>query len=430
VKVDIIVGALWGDEGKGKLVGAIGHEYDAVLRVNASTNAGHRVHDARGVHVTRQLPSVFWPERTLLVLAPGALLNLGALADEVAARPDLDALRGRLRVASSIALVLRPYVEKGQTGMSQVIGSTHQGTGPSAVARAARHALRLHDVEAVVRAAPNAAEEALLLLARTCAETSPARFASDDPATLAYCADVLRGLVEAFARLEALVGRFCVDYTALLHDELRGRALIEGCNGLLLDNLHGALPHVTSASTNLGAMLSGANLPPACVERAIVVAAAYATCLGKRPFPTELTDDEAAPMRARCDEVDVAEGQPRRLGWLDLPALRKALVGCAGALLHVNKLDALSGVERLRVCVRYRVGDRALEVMPDDPRLVRRAAPEYLELEGWREPLSGARRLADLPPAARRYVEALQGLLPNRIASLGVGPRSEDLVPL
>ena len=263
---DVIVGALWGDEGKGKLVGAIGGGYDAVLQVNASTNAGHCVHDGTAARVTRQLPSVFGPGRTLLVLAPGALLNLEALADELLARHDLPTLRGRVRVASSITLVLRPYVEKGQGGLSLTLGSTHQGTGPSAVARTARHALRLFDVEAAWRGLAFGADRAEVLgkLERTCVETSPEHFRPGEPATAAYCADVLEGLVLAFDRLEGALGPgWCVDYTALLRGELRGaRLLIEGCNGLLLDNLHGALPHVTSASTNVGAMLAGANLSP------------------------------------------------------------------------------------------------------------------------------------------------------------------------
>ncbi len=426
----MIVGALWGDEGKGKLVGAIGGGYDAVLRVNASTNAGHCVHDGTAVRVTRQLPSVFGPGRTLLVLAPGALLNLEALADELLARHDLAALRGRVRVASSIALVLRPYVEKGQGGLSLTLGSTHQGTGPSAVARTARHALRLFDVEAARRDQDR--DEVLGKLERTCVETSPERFRSGDPVTAAYCADVLDGLALAFDRLEAALGPgWCVDYTALLRGELRGaRLLIEGCNGLLLDNLHGALPHVTSASTNVGAMIAGANLSPLGLGRVWVVAAAYATCLGKRPFVTELDGRTADHLRARCDEVDVAQREPRRLGWLDLPALRKALAGCDGAALHLNKLDVLSGLPRLKVCTRYRLADgRTVEAMPDDPRQVRTAAAEYEELEGWSAELAEVRRFADLPAAAQAYVRFVEERLPGlRFESLGVGPRSADLV--
>lgn len=433
LKVDVIVGALWGDEGKGKLVGAIGRDYDAVLRVNASTNAGHCVNDGARTHVTRQLPSVFFPRTTQLAIGPGALLNLVALADEAATRPDLEEVRDKVRVASSVALVIRPYVEKGQGGMSRVIGSTHQGTGPTAVARAARHALHLYDVEAAARGEPGAVDELQAKLVRTCVETSPDRFADDHPDTATYCQDVSAELVLAFRRLEQTLGAFAVDYTAWLTDlhATGRRALIEGCNGLLLDNLHGAQPNVTSASTNLGAMLCGANVSPASVGTAWVVAAAYATCLGKRPFPTEMPAATAALLRARCDEVDVAQHEPRRLGWLDLPALRKALAGCHGAVLHLNKLDALGGEGGpgvIRICTRYRLGERTFDVMPDDPRLVRQVVPDYVEVPGWTASISDVRSFDALPPAAQDYVRQVQRLLPNEVVSVGVGPRNDDLV--
>jgi adenylosuccinate synthase len=425
--VDVIVGAYFGDEGKGKLVGATGHGYDAVLRVNASTNATHKVCDGEHTWITRQLPSVFFPRATRLVLAPGALLNLPALAEELAARPDLDTLAGNLAVASSIALVLPPYIEKGQGGMSLVIGSTRQGTGPSAVARTARHALHLHDVEAVVAGAAGAREEALEKLARTVRETWPERPAPPSPA---YLDELLDEQVAAFRAVAALVGRFSVDYTRLLATRLSAaRALlIEGCNGLLLDNLHGAHPHVTSTSTNVAAMLMGANLSPFWLRQAIVVTSAYANCLGKRPFPTEQSGAVAEHLHARCDERDVAAGELRRVGWLDVPGLRKALAGCAGAVLHLSKLDALSGLSELCVCTHLDVDGKLVEVLPDDPRAVRRARPVYLTLPGWSEPLGEARRFADLPAAARGYVLAVERLLGHRVVSLGVGPRNQDLI--
>jgi len=415
ITADVIVGGCFGDEGKGKLVAALCRDYDVVMRVNASTNAGHRVHDGTRAFVTRQLPSVFFPERTLLVIAPGALLNLPALAEELQGRPDRDALRGKVKVASSISLVLPPYIEKGQGGMSTLLGSTHQGTGPSAVARAARHSLHLYDLRAP-------AEEVGPKIRRTCRETRPELDASDR-----YCDELLAGQIDALRRVEEIAGDFCIDYTAWLA-AFDGRVLIEGCNGLLLDNLHGAHPHVTSTSTNLGAMLSGAHLPPACARRAIVVIAAYASCLGKRPFPTELSSAESEHFRTRCDEVDPAQGRPRRLGWLDLPGLRKSLSGCAGAEVHLNKLDVLSGLRTIRVCTRYAIDGREFTVMPDDPRLAARAAPRYVELDGWNEPLADVRRFDDLPPAARRYVEFVARELAARIASIGVGPRTADII--
>ncbi len=433
-KADVIVGGFFGDEGKGKYVGAVGHDYDAVLRVNASTNAGHCVNDGETTHVTRQLPSVFFPRRTLLVIAPGALLNPVALREEVEGRPDHTELQGKLKVASSVSLVIRPYVEKGQGGHSNHIGSTHQGTGPSAVARAARHSLHLYDVQAVAEGGEAERAAVLQKLERTCVETTPLRFAAEPRAAehLRYYDEVLDELVAAYARVRELAGDICVDYSRVVIDlqDAGGRVLLEGCNGMLLDNLHGAHPHVTSAPTNLGAMICGANLSPAAVDRSIVVISSYATCLGKRPFPTEASEAEASHFFENCNEVDPAEHKRRRVGWLDLPGLRKALAGSRGAELHMNKLDVLSGLERIKVCTHYTVDGRRVDVLPDDPLQYARAEAVYEKVEGWSEELTGVRRFEDLPAAARRYVELVDGALPNRIASLGVGPANDDLITL
>lgn len=432
LRADVIVGALWGDEGKGKFVGYVGHGYDAVLRVNASTNAGHCVNDGKTTYVTRQLPSVFFPKQTRLVVAPGALMNLNALADEIRERPDRAELRGKVLVASSVALLIRPYVEKGQGGRSLLMGSTHQGTGPAAVARTARHALRLWDVQHAAQGGEAERREVLQKIADTCRETSPDRFGKDAASDGPYHRGVLDELLGAWRYLsDVLGGEFCVDYTALLVEDLRAgdkKILLEGCNGLLLDNLHGALPHVTSASTNVAAMLCGANLAPVDAGTVTVVMAAYANCLGKRPFPTEVPDSIADPILARCNEIDVAQGQKRRLGWLDAPALRKALAGCSGAVLHLNKLDALTGTLPLKICTHYEVGGRELAVMPDDPSLVAQAKPKLMDVAGWTQDLRGAREWSALPEAARAYVKAVQALLPNRIVSVGTGPANSDRV--
>jgi adenylosuccinate synthase len=338
-----------------------------------------------------------------------------------------------VQVASSVALLIRPYVEKGQGGRSLQLGSTHQGTGPAAVARTARHALRLWDVQHAV-AGDEAARAAVLgRIAETCRETQPDRFGRDAVADDRYHREVLEENLTAWRGLEEALGPFCVDYTRFLLEALRQgdrRVLLEGCNGLLLDYLHGALPHVTSASTGVSAMLSGANLAPADAGTVTVVMAAYATCLGKRPFPTEMPPALAAPLLTRCNEVDVAVGAPRRLGWLDLPALRKALAGCAGAVLHLNKLDALTGTSPLRICTHHRVDDQELAVMADDPDAVAQARPRYLELPGWTEDLRGARRWEDLPAAARAYVQAVAERLPCPIVSIGTGPANLDHVSL
>lgn len=430
LKVDVITGALYGDEGKGKVVSARGRGYDAILRVNASTNATHCVTDGVCAHVTRQMPSLFFGDRTELVLAPGALLNLPALADEVASRGDVAGLPGRVRIATTCALVLPPYIEKGQGGMSVALGSTHQGTGPSVVARAGRHTLRVYDILAA-REGGEARREVLARLRRTSAETLPQVYGALDASAPVF-AGWLDAQIEATRRLDALLGpTWPTPYTEWLRALQRrdgARALIEGCNGMLLDNLHGGLPHVTSTPTGPAAMLAFAHLSPAHVERLIVVMAAYGTCLGKRPFVAEMTADEARHFYERCDEVDPTQHQLRRLGWLDLPALRKALTGAEGATLHMNKLDVLSGAGPIKLCVAYLVDGVRREVMPDDPRAVARATPVWEVLPGWDDTLREVRAWSDLPANARAYVARVEEALELPIASVGVGPRDQDVV--
>lgn len=267
----------------------------------------------------------------------------------------------------------------------------------------------------------------------TCRETLPQEFHADTDENRGYDADVLNELMRAYQQVERMVGMFCVDYTDLLVHRMRARSwrvLVEGCNGLLLDNLHGAHPNVTSTSTNIGALMCGAHLSPADVGVIFVVMGAYATSLGKRFMATEMTEQEARTVYARCVEIDPAEGKQRRLAWLDLPGLRKALAGATGAVLHMNKLDVLTGINPLKMCTHYRIDGRDWHTMPDDPRVHARAEAQYLTLEGWNEEIQHVRTWDELPVNARRYVRTVQELLPNRVVSLGVGPRNEDVVRL
>lgn len=427
LSVDIVVGALWGDEGKGKYVANVCQEYDAVLRVNASTNAGHCVDDGKNQYVTRQLPSYFHPKNTDLIVSPGALLNLPRLKEEIEERPDIKELRGRLKVASSISLVLDSYVMKTHGKQSQMIGSTHQGTGPSAVARCARHSLHLYDIEAAL----NGDSSILDKIAHTTRETLPGQFDEDNEENREFFQKILDDNIQAFQRIQDLIGPFCVDYTYYIGEDLRKkkkRVLIEGCNGLLLDNLHGAQPHTTSAPTNLGAMITGANFAPQEVENTVVVMAAYSTCLGKRPFPSEMSEEESSHFYKNCNETDVAEAIRRRLGWLDIPALRKALVGSANASLHLNKLDVFSGVSTIKVCARYEIDGSMYDYMPDDPRLIERAIPHYESLPGWTDSISGCQEFSELPQNAQSYVRRIEEWLGLKICSIGTGPKNADFI--
>jgi adenylosuccinate synthase len=309
-----------------------------------------------------------------------------------------------------------------------MIGSTHQGTGPSAVARCARHSLHLYDIEAAMDG-----QYSLVLekVAHTARETLSGRFDEDSEENRNYFKQVLDANIAAYKKIEEMIGPFSVDYTRYLAEDLRpnkNKALIEGCNGMLLDNIHGAQPHTTSASTNLGAMICGANFSPHEVVNCMIVTAAYTTCLGVRPFPTEMSEQESQHFFENCNETDVAEAVRRRIGWLDIPALRKALAGSIGATLHLNKLDVLSGLKSIKVCTHYLIDGKKLAYMPDDPQLVERVKPQYEVLPGWSESLAGIKEFRDLPKEAQAYVNKIEEWLGFNVTSLGTGPRNDDLI--
>lgn len=428
--IDIVLGGLLGDEGKGKLIGRIGEGYDAVLRVNASTNAGHCVSDGNNQYVTRQLPSVFYPQHTQLVVAPGALFNLEAFYDELTSRPDLKHLFDKVKVASSISLVIKPYLEKDREHIGNLLDSTRQGTGPSASARSMRHSLRLFDVEEAAKHQYRY-QSVLNKLCLTTKETLPYRFQDDQSSLTAYCQEELDNLIAVFKKTQEIIGDFCVDYTEYATRNLilpGNELLIEGCNGLLLDNLHGMHPYVTSASTNIGAMLSGANFSHSSIRKVIIVISAYATCLGKRPFPTEMDDVASQHFFDNCNEVDVAESKKRRIGWLDLPALRKALSGCSGSVLHLNKLDVLSGLKHIKVSTSYQLEEKKLQMMPDNPYLHEYLTPHFEILEGWQESLQDCRSFGDLPLQAQAYINFISAQLAMPIESVGVGPDNQQFI--
>lgn len=429
--IDVIVGGFLGDEGKGKFVGGIAHQYDAVMRVNATTNAGHWVSDGINQYVTRQLPSVFFPTRTELLISPGALLNLNALVEEVSERPDLTHLYNKVKIASSISLVILPYLTKDRQGLSEKLGSTKQGTGPSAAARAARHSLHLYDVHAAIYLGKK--DEVLDKIKLTCEETLPLQFLETNESTQSYFKNILEELIESYLHLEELVGRFMVDYTDyfnLGYLSNHRSVLIEGCNGMLLDNLHGMHPYVTSCSTNIGAMLSYANVSITNIRHIFVVLSAYSTCLGIRPFPAELDEESSRHFFQNCNEIDVAEHKKRRIGWLDIPALRKALSGANGAYIHMNKLDVLSGLPSIKICTHYMAKGQKYEVLPDNPYIHDQLEAQYMELPGWNVPLQSIEAFDDLPANAKKYVETVQQLLPIPIVSLGVGPHNQNVIQI
>lgn len=430
MKVDVIVGGLYGDEGKGKVVSHLGNvnKYDYVFRVNASTNASHSVQleGADKIIVTKQLPSVFFNDDVKFVVGPGAVLNISALKEEVYSRPD--DLMGKVSIASTICLLIEPYIKKTvDSSISKSLGSTNQGTGVAVVARTRRHCLRLYDVQ-------NCSEGRITIddlidkIVFTSMETDSIYYSKKGKT---HFKPIAEKLVKEYEEIVRKIGEFSVDYTQFLNSiPTDAKVLIEGCNGIMLDNLHGLNPYTTSASTAINALMNGANISPYEINESYIICTGYFCCLNKRPFITEMNAKDAEKIYCNNDEVDNAEGMRRRIGWCDLPTLKKALTGHKCAKLIINKLDIMKDLEKVKICTKYVLADgRQVEYMPDNLLDVETATPIYKEFEGWGD-ISKATCKDDLPENLLKFLKFIEDETNFKIEYIGNGRTQKALIKL
>jgi adenylosuccinate synthase len=418
----VIVGAQWGDEGKGKVVDLYAEAADLVVRYAGGPNAGHTLVVGAESLVVRLIPSGILRPRTRCVMAQGMVVDPGVLVGEIAALEARGhAIDGRLFV-SDRAHVILPYhplidaLREGAAGAGTKIGTTKRGIGPCYEDKAARRGVRVGDL-----ADPKRCEG---LVARAVAAWAPVirDLGGEPPSPAAIMAE----LAPLAARLRPLVA----DTSALIEGALSAgqRVLIEGAQGTLLDVDHGTYPFVTSSSAVAGGACAGAGIGPTRIRRVVGLTKAYATRVGEGPFPTELEDATGERIRAAGHEFGSVTGRPRRTGWIDLPALRYAarVNGLDG--LALTKLDVLTGLPEVRACVAYdtpagRTRDFPIEALAT-------AAPVYETFPGWREDLAAARTIGDLPRAARDYVQFLEREAGVGVDIVSVGARRDETITL
>jgi len=419
----VIVGAQWGDEGKGKIVDFCTQHADVVVRYAGGPNAGHTLVVGDDKLIVRLIPSGILRPNTRCVLGQGMVIDAEVLVKEIEEleRRGLDPIK-RLFVSDRAHLIL-PYhvaidtLRETSQPAAVAIGTTKKGIGPAYEDKAARRGVRaglLADLSRLEKAV----EQAIFGWA-------PTLRAFDQRVPIAAeIVDALRPLADR------LVPRLA-DTSLLLADAMRtGQSvLLEGAQGTLLDIDHGTYPYVTSSSAAAGGAVSGAGIGPRCIDTVLGITKAYTTRVGAGPFPTELADDTGKKLREAGAEFGSVTGRPRRTGWIDLPALRYAarVNGLDG--LAVTKLDVLTGHEKIGVCVAYETKDGRTRDFPidliDRPGL---ATPIYETLDGWREPLGAVRSLSDLPAAARAYLAFVEREVGVQIYLLSVGARRSETV--
>jgi adenylosuccinate synthase len=415
----VVVGAQWGDEGKGKIVDALAADSDIVARYQGGPNAGHSVVYAGATRVLHMVPSGVLQPATRNLIGNGVVVDPTKLREEVAGLEALGLQVTRRLGVSAAAHVILPYhraVEAAAESGPGAIGTTGRGIGFAYRDKAARTGIRVDDLLDPGRL------EAL-------ADRNLARLRREFPeveslATMSG-ATLRAGLAECVAWLEPMV----CDVSRELHGALHvgRRVLLEGAQGTLLDLDHGTYPFVTSSYASAAGAPLGVGLGPRAVDRVIGVTKAYATRVGHGPFPSEMPEAEAARLREAGEEYGATTGRPRRCGWLDLPALRYAVRVNGLDALVMTKLDVLDAFDEIRVAESYERDGARLEDAPAGAAALERCRPVWRRFAGWRSSTSGARRWVDLPARAREYVEWIERAcgVPIERVSVGAGREAE-----
>ncbi len=415
----VVVGAQWGDEGKGKLVDVLAEKADWVVRYQGGANAGHTVHIADKSFVLHQIPSGILHPGVRCAIGNGVVMDPETLFTEV---DELIAdgvdVEGRLYVSERAHLVM-PYhklVDKASAA-SKAIGTTGRGIGPAYEDKVARRGVRVLDLRNPGRLrelVTAGVERANAQLERSGSEL---RASVDDTfATLDALAPRLLGLAE--------------DVGLCVHRAIkRGAAvLLEGAQGSMLDIDHGTYPFVTSSNTTVGGAATGVGISPMALQCALGVVKAYTTRVGHGPLPTEFAEPLQTQVRTLGHEFGATTGRARRCGWFDGVVVRYAARVNGLTALAITKLDVLDTLDELLVCTGYRINGDVHTEFPADLQLLEHAEPVYETMPGWNQSTQDARKLEDLPAAARAYLDRLEQLCETPIAYVSVGTRRDQII--
>jgi adenylosuccinate synthase len=411
--VTAVVGAQWGDEGKGKITDYLAQQADVVVRYQGGSNAGHTVVNEHGTFKLHLVPSGIFNPNALCIVGPGTVVDLPSLVQEIEMLETRGIPTANLRVSDRAHLVL-PYhialdrLDERERGRRR-LGTTGRGVGPAYADKVARHGIQVYEVRDARRFRTRVAHE--LLVKNAILE----RF-GDAPLDPKEVAD---DVLAAASKL----GDRIVDTLPLVEDAVArdARILLEGQLGAMRDLDWGIYPYVTSSNPLAGGAAVGAGIAPRHITRVIGVVKAYSTAVGEGPFPTELAGREADELRERANEYGATTGRPRRVGWFDAVASRHAHRLNAFTEIAVTKLDMLGRYERIPFCVAYEIDGKRTTDMPPTATL-ERATPCYEELPGWGSDITGVTDRSRLPSAAASYLKRIEEAVGAPVGMVGIGP--------
>jgi adenylosuccinate synthase len=419
----IIVGAQWGDEGKGKIVDIFAESADLVVRFQGGNNAGHTIVADGKKFVLHLIPSGVLHKAKTCIIGCGVVVDPEVLLSEIAALKGMGYLQDDTKfLVSENAHLIMPWhkaldqareAAKGQ----KKIGTTMRGIGPAYEDKAGRRGVRVGDLlrkKSLPAKLKEGLDEANFLLEHRFGR-SPLKY---------------KEIADQYADYATRLAPYITDTVAFLHNEIkRGRRVLwEGAQGTLLDIDHGTYPFVTSSSTVAGSACAGSGIGPVVIENVIGITKAYTTRVGSGPFPTELNDEIGARLREAGAEFGATTGRPRRCGWLDIVALRRAVMlnGLTG--LAITKLDVLQGMKKIKVCTSYKVKGKTLENFPIDAEVLSNCEPVYEELNGWKDEIRDVRLIEDLPAPALKFIRRIETLLDVPVNLVSVGPARQETI--
>lgn len=423
-KTLVVIGAQWGDEGKGKIIDLISQNADVVVRFNGGNNAGHTVIVDGKTYRFRLLPSGVISPKTLNIIATGVIVNLNGLLEEIEEAEKNGLSIRNLYISDRSPLVLpyhilldKFYEEKRG---NKKIGTTARGIGPAYTDHFSRDTIHVGDL--LDKEVFREKLEYIYSLKR-------AILSSDF--MIPSFEEIYNSQIEAFEKL--MEKRVVVtDTSKLIYDNIKAekRILFEGAQGTLLDINFGTYPFVTSSFTISGGVCVGAGLPPQCINKIVGVIKAYTSRVGEGPFPSEITDELAEIIREKGQEYGTVTRRPRRVGWLDFVALRYAKRINGFTDLAITKLDVLSGLDRIKFVIAYKYNGKIIEEFPSSLNILEKCEPIIEEISGWKQPLKGIKKYEELPENVIRYIERIEKELETKVTIIGTGPARDEVILL
>lgn len=415
----VIIGAQWGDEGKGKIVDYLTEKCDYVVRFQGGCNAGHTVVVGNEKYILHLIPSGILHKGKKCFIGNGVVLDPSGLLKEI------DTLMSKgievdnnLYIAKNCHLIM-PYhiaIEE-QVEKKKKIGTTKKGIGPCYTDKIARNGVRMVDLlyPEILKNKIRANLEIINFLLKNL-----------------YGSDILdeEQIFNQYITYAEKLKKYIVDADVLINKAIdNGKSILfEGAQGTLLDIDHGTYPYVTSSNTIAGGACTGTGVSPKKIDKIIGIVKAYTTRVGEGPFPTEIKDSLGEEIRKKGGEYGATTGRPRRCGWLDLVGLRHAVRVNGFTGIAITKLDILDGIEKLKICVGYKHGNSIIEDFPKELEILQNCTPIYEEIPGWKENTAGIKDYENLPPNAKKYLQFIEDSLKVKIQIISTGQKRDEII--